>query len=102
MDSSNLVKSCSGCLKMYSLDFFDGKKTCNACRLSNKNCQVILRTNQKRQIEEEHKKIKTNEHIYIEDLPEVIVENIIKFKENTHPDSSDTFKVSCFINITEF
>ncbi|PKY21650.1 hypothetical protein RhiirB3_435306 [Rhizophagus irregularis] len=60
-------------------------------------------TNRKRQIEEEeHEKIKTNYHICIEDLPEIIVENIIKYKENTHPDSSDTFEVSCFIDITEF
>ncbi|PKC54740.1 hypothetical protein RhiirA1_476760 [Rhizophagus irregularis] len=103
MDSSNLVKSYSGCLKTYSLNFFDGKKTCNACRLSNKNRQVTSCTNRKRQIEEEeHEKIKTNYHICIEDLPEIIVENIIKYKENTHPDSSDTFEVSCFINITEF
>ena len=36
-------------------------------------------TNQKRQIEDEHKKIKANDHVYFEDLPEIIIENIIKF-----------------------
>jgi hypothetical protein len=45
------------------------KKTCSACRLSNRNRRATLRTNQKRQIEE-YEKI----HIYIEDLAEVMIE----------------------------
>ncbi|RGB43818.1 hypothetical protein C1646_749420 [Rhizophagus diaphanus] len=48
---------------------------------------VTSHTNRKRQIEEEeHEKIKTNYYICIKDLPEIIVENIIKYKENIHPD----------------
>ena len=39
---------------------------------------MTSRTNQKRQIEEEHK---TNDHIYFEDLPEVIIENITKLRK---------------------
>ena len=92
------LKTCSGCLKAYTFEFFNGKKTCNACRLSNKNRRATLRTNQKRQIEE-HEKIN---HIYIEDLAEIIIENIATFKENIHPENSNNFKVSCFIDIAEF
>ena len=50
MKSSNL-KSCSGCLKTYSLDFLMKKNHVTAVthvNLSNKNCQVTSRTNQKR------------------------------------------------------
>ena len=51
------------------------------CRLSNKNRQVTSRTNRKRHIEEEHEKIKPNDHIYFEDLADVIIENVTKLKE---------------------
>jgi len=41
------LKLCSGCQKMYTSELFNGKKTCIACRLSNKTHQANLRTNQK-------------------------------------------------------
>jgi hypothetical protein len=62
----------------------------------------VTSRNRKRHIEEEHETIKPNDHIYFEDLADVIIENITKSKENMHPDNSNTFEVSCFIDITEF
>ena len=103
MDSNNAntenisLKTCSGCLKIYAPDFFDGKKTCNdcnACRPSNKNRRVTSRTNRKRHIEEKHEKIKPNDHIYFEDLADVIIENITKLKENVHLIGKNNLKLS--------
>src|SRR6185295_1617041 len=96
------LKLCSGCQKMYTSELFNGKKTCIACRLSNKTHQAKLRTNQKRQREEE---IKLTDYInveYIEDLPEIIIDYITKFKENTQPNTNDIFKLKCLVNIMEF
>jgi len=35
-------------------------------------------------------------------LPEIIIDYIIKFKENIQPNTNDIFKLKCIVNIMEF
>jgi hypothetical protein len=101
-NENTALKYCSGCGKMCSAEMFGEKKTCNMCRLSNKSCQERLRADRKRQRKEEYKNIE-EDHVYIEDLAEIIIENIIKFKENTQPNNDNNiFELFCFIDIMEF